>query len=396
MTNTNENNSHQFSFMANPVGAACNLSCEYCYYLEKRQILPNIGTMGDKVLRAYIEQSLAANSKESVCEFNWSGGEPLLAGKDFFRRAIALEGQLGKGRQIRNTLQTNGLLLDDEWCDMFKNCGFFIGVSIDGPANIHNAYRKGPLGEDSFAAAMRAIELLRKHKIPYKTLTTINSLNENNPIEVYEFLSSISDYLQFSPVLERHCTIWEIEEGGLSFAEPPTEDTVNFNRRILPFSATPEGYGNFLIAVFDIWRNKDIGKKFVQLFEVSLCNLLGRPSALCVHSPSCGNALSVEPNGDVYPCDRYAYPACKLGNILQTPLLELAEQNRALGLAKHRSLNPECLNCEQLRLCYGGCPKDRVTIINAGETPQNYFCPSYKKFFAHLRQFVKTEQQVKQ
>lgn len=391
MTNAN-NNLRQLYFTAMPVGAACNLSCSYCYYLDKRQILPNNGLMSDQVLHAYLEQALLINNKTKTCDFNWGGGEPLLAGKDFFRRAIKLQAELGQGRRIRNTIQTNATLIDDEWCELFSANDVIVSVSVDGPEAIHNAYRKGPLGEGSFAEVMKAIELLRKYNIQYKTLTTINAINETTPLEVYETVSSVSDYMQFVPVMERHCTIREIEELGLLFAQPPLENTNDFNRRILPFSATPEGYGNFLITVFEHWRKKDIGKKYIGLFEITFHNLIGRPLGCCMHSSSCGNFLSIEPNGDVYPCDRYAYKGCKLGNILQTPLIELAQQGREFGLTKLRSLSSQCLNCQQLLLCYGGCPKDRVTLINNNESPQNYFCPSYKRFFAHLQQYVKKEQ----
>ena len=262
-----------YAMLAKPVSSACNLRCEYCYYCGKDQAL-HIGQtrMSDEVLEAYIRQSLAMHGRDARVEFAWHGGEPTLAGPGFYRKALALQRRYGQGRHIVNTLQTNATLLSDELCHLFKNEGFLIGVSIDGPEAFHNAYRRTAGGEGSFSLTMRGIELLQKHRVPFNTLTTVNRKNQDAPEEVYGFLRELTDWMQFLPVVESLPTEFETE-AGQSFAAPPGIHGVQMKHPVMPFSVTPEGYGAFLCTVFDQWRAQDAGRKHVQIIDVSLGNL---------------------------------------------------------------------------------------------------------------------------
>ena len=372
-----------FAVMAKVVGGHCNLRCTYCYYTDKPTVLhQEHGGMTEEVLEAYIRQNLLVNGSRAVVEFAWHGGEPTLAGIDFFRKALALEKRYGKNRRIVNTLQTNATLLDDEWGAFFARHRFLLGVSVDGPKVWHDTYRTGPEG-GSFEKTMRGIEILRRHGVPFNTLTTVNAANASAPREIYDFLREQTDHMQFLPVVEALGTVFEVEEGQ-SFATPPGVHSAFLPHPVTAFSVTPEGYGEFLCEIFDRWKERDFGKKQVQLFEVTAGHLLGKPSALCVHDALCGHAPTVEANGDVYACDRYAFPSYRLGNLLETPLEELLEQNRRFGMHKAYGLPKECFACPYLKLCFGGCPKDRITFSADGERGKNYLCAGYKRFFRHF------------
>ena len=373
------NDTRTYAMLAKPVSSACNLRCEYCYYAGKNHAL-NIGParMSDAVLEAYISQSLSMHGKEARVEFAWHGGEPTLAGLAFYEKAVWLQKKYGSGRRIVNTMQTNATLLTDDLCRFLKEHGFLIGVSVDGPEEYHNAYRKTADGKGSFAQTLRGMELLKKHGVPFNTLTTVNRVNQEHPKEVYAFLREWTDWMQFLPVVESLPTEYETEEGQL-FAAPPGIHGVQMKHPLMPFSVTPEGYGAFLCAVFDVWIKRDAGKKHVQIIDVTIGNLQGIPSSLCIHNPLCGHSGCVEANGDVYACDRYAFPAYRLGTLLERPLGELMEANRKFGMHKTYGLPDECLDCPYIRPCFGGCPKDRLW------ENRNYLCEGYQVFFQHVK-----------
>jgi len=379
-----------FAFMAKVVSGHCNLSCEYCYYAGKQDLLgQEVPRMSDEVLEAYIRQNLETNGRNATVEFAWHGGEPTLAGIDFFRKAMEMERRYGEGRKIVNTLQTNATLLDDEWCRFFSENGFLLGVSLDGPEEFHDTYRVGPDG-GSFGKAMAGIGLLRKHGVSFNTLTAVNAANSWHPREVYDFLRQFTDFMQFLPVVETKGAFFETEKGQ-HFGMPPGSHSSFFQRELAGFSVAPEDYGTFLCGVFDRWKELDYGKKFVQMFEVTLGNMLGKPGSLCVHDALCGHAASVEANGDVYACDRYAFENYRLGNLLETPLAELAEKNRRFGMHKAYGLPRECLSCPHVRLCFGGCPKDRILRSPGGQEGKNVLCEGYRVFFRHFRENIPAE-----
>lgn len=345
--------------MAKPAGSACNLRCAYCYYTGKDMLLKkHSGVMSDDILSRYIVQNLRIHGKDAAVEFAWHGGEPTLCGIDFFRRAVYLQKKYGSGRNIINNLQTNGTLIDDSWCRFFRDNNFMIGVSLDGPKHLHDIFRKDASGKGSFAGANNALTLLKKHGVEYNTLTTVNSANAKYPEEVYEFLSGISDYMQFLPVVD----------GAVQ-------------HELTDCSVTPEAYGDFICRIFDIWSRRDIGKKFIQIFEATIGNMLGESAGVCLHEAVCGHAAALESNGDLYSCDRYVFDRYKLGNICEEALDDLMEKNRPFGISKCSVLSDECIACRWLRLCWGGCPKDR---FGCGAAGKNYLCEGYKKIFARI------------
>lgn len=364
--------------LAKPVSGGCNLRCEYCYYTGKQSLL-HIGSarMNDETLEAYIRQSLEMHGSKARVEFAWHGGEPTLAGLSFYQKAVRLQQQYGKGREIVNTLQTNATLLNDEFCRFFRDEGFLIGVSIDGPEKYHDAYRKTADGKGSFFLTMCGIGLLQKHGVSFNTLTTVNRVNQDAPAEIYAFLRELTDWMQFLPVVESKAADYETADGQL-FGTPPGVFGTKGLHSVTGFSVTPTGYGSFLCGVFDEWKRCDAGKKHVQLIDITLGNLKGIPSSLCVHNPLCGHSGSVEANGDVYACDRYAFPAYRLGNLMETDLKDLMEANRKFGMHKAYGLPEECLECPYIRLCFGGCPKDRLW------DNRNYLCEGYRAFFKRL------------
>lgn len=370
-----------FAIMAKPIGSACNLRCTYCYYSDKIFAGNHGKVMSDEVLNAYIVQNLAAHGKMATVEFAWHGGEPTLCGIDFFRRALAFEEKHGSGRSMQNTLQTNGTLLNDEWCQFFRENDFIIGISIDGPKQLHDKYRRDARGGGSFEDVMRGVALLKRYGVRYNTLTTINAANVLFPDEVYAFLSGVSDFMQFLPVVEQ-----------ARDAMPPGVFSGKFEGKTADYSTGSREYGEFLCRVFDIWRSRDIGEKFVQAFEAVIGNMMGSPAGVCVHEPICGHAASVEADGSLYSCDRYAFDLYKLGNITETPLSAMMENNRKFGMYKADGLAQECIDCHYLGLCWGGCPKDRYATAVGRKNQnryKNYLCSGYKAFFAHVERRVR-------
>ena len=376
-----ESNRH-YAIIVKPIGSACNLRCNYCYYLGKR-VGQERSIMSYEVLESYIRQVVEIHGECAEIEFAWHGGEPTLAGIPFYQQALLLQKRYAKGRRVLNTLQTNGTLLTDEWCKFFADNDFRIGISIDGPEQLHNAFRKGVSDEDTFMQVMRGVELLRKYGVSYNTLTTVNAINAEHGKEVYGFLRSISNYMQFLPVVESVC-----EESGIGLPPGIYSPNIEKPRQMAQFNVTAEGYGKFLCDVLDEWRVNDIGRKFVQIFESVIGNITHRPAGLCVHEAVCGHCAVVEHNGCVYRCDRFVFDEYKVGNILNTDLNTMMESNRAFGEYKLESLPSKCLHCDVVDICFGGCPKDRVleTMTLYGVERHNYLCAGYKMFFRRMKE----------
>ncbi|MCX7847027.1 MAG: anaerobic sulfatase maturase [bacterium] len=377
-----------FQLMIKPIGPVCNLRCSYCYYLEKRALYPNTHDfrMPDAILERVVCDYLAALNVPEVI-FAWQGGEPLLMGLPFFQRVIELQHKYAGNVRITNTLQTNCTLLNDEWCAFFKQHRFLIGASIDGPPDLHNRYRLFPDGSPSFDAVLRGINLLLAHQVDFNTLTVVSSANESFPLQVYHFLKNLGvKFMQFIPLVER-LPDNHAHSLGLALAEPPPPGHTTPTRPPLaPWSVNPRRFGDFLIAIFDEWVRYDVGSIFVQYFDVALGSWTGHPGTLCVFAESCGNALVLEHNGDLYTCDHYVYPTYRLGNIMQTPLLEMVESSRlrAFGCAKHSTLTRTCRACTFRFACHGDCLKHRFCTAPSGELGHSYLCQGLKRFFAHI------------
>lgn len=361
-----------FHVMGKPSGAICNLDCSYCFFLSKEELYPGSDfRMTDDVLDTYIDQLLAGHRSPEVT-VAWQGGEPTLMGLSFFRRVVdTVERYRRPGQHIEHTIQTNGTLIDDEWASFLAANDFLVGISIDGPREVHDAYRVDKGGKPTFDRVIRGLDQLKAHGVRWNVLTTIHRANENRGLEVYRFLRDDlgAQFIQFIPIVERP------SEGGILTGSQVTEQSV-----------TPHGYGRFLIEVFENWVRRDVGTVFVQMFDTSLANWVGVPGAVCVHAETCGTALALEHNGDLYSCDHFVEPEHLLGNITERPMLELiaSTQQVAFGKNKHESLPGCCLQCDVRFACHGGCPKDRFVTTPAGEPGLHYLCPSYQAFFRHI------------
>jgi uncharacterized protein len=357
-----------FHVLAKPIGPICNLDCEYCFYLEKENLYPDEKSfrMKDEVLdeftRQYIEHH-PANTRE--INFAWQGGEPTLMGVDFFRRALMYQKKYSRrGIHILNSIQTNGTRLDDEWGTFLSENDFLVGLSIDGPKNLHDRFRPDKGGNGSFDLVMRGLDILKKYQVRFNTLTCIQSENSDHPLEVYRFMKRIgSTYMQFIPIVE------PMEGGGVSYR-----------------SVAPEKYGTFLAKVFDEWIEAgDIGQIFVQDFDTTLNQVYGLPSPVCIHAERCGRAVAIEHNGDVYSCDHFVDPDYRVGNIQNDNFTRMLDGTfqKNFGNDKRDALPAYCLSCEFLSTCNGGCPKNRVTNTPDGEVGLNYLCEGYKIYYAH-------------
>jgi uncharacterized protein len=368
--------------LAKPTGAVCNLACAYCFFLDKEQLYPGSRfRMSDEVLETYIRQLIEAHSTPQVT-VAWQGGEPTLMGVDFYRSAIELQNKYRKpGMTFENTMQTNGTLLDDEWCQFFKENDFLIGISIDGPGELHDTYRVDKKGRPTFDRVMKGLGLLQKHEVEYNVLVTVNSTNSDHPLEVYRFLRDEvgTSWIQFIPVVER------IGEDGLRLYQQGTS--------VSERSVLPEQFGDFLSATFDEWVSHDVGKIFVQTFEATLRNWMGLPSSgMCVFEETCGLGLALEHNGDLYSCDHFVEPGYLLGNIQETPIEELVagEKQGKFGQDKLETLPCYCRHCDVLFACHGECPKNRFLATPDGEPGLNYLCAGFKAFFRHVDHPMKT------
>ena len=358
-----------FSVMLKPRGALCNLGCRYCYYLGKESLYPGVDpSMDDAVLEDLTRQYIEAQDAPEVT-FAWQGGEPLLMGLQFFERAVTLQQRLRKpGMRIQNAIQTNATLVDADWCRFFRENGFLVGVSLDGPEVCHDAHRVDKAGGPTFGRVMAGLDLLQKHRVEVNILTAVNAANAGRPLEVYRFLRDTvgAQFVQLIPVVE-----WE---GGSRESGRVTERSVSG-----PL------LGAFLMAIFDEWVRRDVGRVFVQSFDVALGAWLGEPTGLCTMAPTCGRALALEHNGDVYACDHFVDPAYRLGNILETPLIEMvrSESQRRFGLDKRDRLPRTCRVCDVRFACHGECPRNRAGP--SSPTPGlNVLCEGYSAFFRHI------------
>lgn len=391
MTTTSAPAIPAYHVMTKPIGPICNLDCTYCFYLEKEKLFPSNENfrMKDEVLEEYIRQYIQGQRVPDVT-FAWQGGEPTLLGVNYFRRIIELQQKHANGKRIHNALQTNGTLLNDEWCEFLVTHGFLVGLSIDGPARLHDAYRVTKKGGGSYAKVITGLRLLKKHGVEFNTLTVVNRVNSKHPLDVYRFLRDIgSGYIQFIPLVERLPDA-EAKALDLDLAAPPRLDGSMDTAPRMPvtdWSLEPKQYGIFLTTIFDEWVRQDVGKTFVQLFDVTLGNWMGQGGGLCVFSEKCGTAMAMEHNGDVYSCDHYVYPHYKLGNIMQQTLGDMvsSEFQRQFGEDKKSTLPKYCIECDVRHLCHGECPKHRFIKTPDGEAGLNYFCAAYKHFFSHSR-----------
>lgn len=372
-----------FHAMLKPAGAQCNMQCAYCYYLHKQELLqqPAQPRMSEAVLSAHIRQYIAAQDTPAVV-FSWQGGEPTLMGLDFFRRVVQLQAVHRKlGQRIENDLQTNGLLLDDEWCAFLRQHNFLVGLSVDGPPALHDAYRRSRGDQPTFARVMQAVERLRRHGVDFSALCVVNRLNARRPIDVYRFLRDHVGprLIQFIPGVQRA----DFSQRGPGPAAPGEEEEER-EVAVTEWSLRAEDWGYFLNRVWDEWLRRDFGKVFVDQFENIIALIFGHGAQSCVNSPQCGRGLAVEHNGDVYSCDHYAYAEYRLGNILQTDLGSLAAcaQQEAFAQAKHSMLPGYCRACRYLPLCWGECPRNRFRRTPDGEAGLNYLCPGLKAFYA--------------
>jgi uncharacterized protein len=398
MSSPSTSASRPFHIMTKPIGPLCNLDCQYCFYLEKEVLYPEKSNfrMSDEVLENYVRTYIEAQPVDEV-NFAWQGGEPTLLGVKFFRKVVELQKKYGEGRQISNAFQTNGTLLNDEWGEFLQESGFLVGISIDGPARLHDRYRVDKGGKPTFDKVMRGLEFLKKHKVEFNTLTVVNRENSRHPLEVYRFLKKIgSGFIQFIPLVER-----SVEPGsdtGLDLAAPPDLEKKNPHTLVTSWSVRADDYGEFLVKIFDEWVRKDVGKTFVQIFDVTLGNFTGMGGGLCVFSEKCGLGLALEHNGDLYSCDHYVYPKFKLGNIMNLGLGAMvdSEFQKKFGNDKSDTLPKYCRDCEVRFACHGECPKHRFIRTPDGEPGLNYLCAAYKRFFRHVGPAMNTMGQLLQ
>jgi serine-type anaerobic sulfatase-maturating enzyme len=379
-----------FHVLAKPIGPICNLDCKYCFYLEKENLYPDrqgreSWAMAEDVLETYVREYIAAQDSP-VVSFAWQGGEPTLLGVDFFRKVVDLQKQYSNGKRVDNGFQTNGVLLDDRWSEFLAENRFLVGISIDGPQALHDRYRVDKGGQPTFDHVVRGIGYLKKHDVEFNTLTVVQRHNSHYPLDVYRFLREAgSGFMQFIPIVERVAEVPSPD--GLVLISPDSSAVA----RVSEWSVEPLQYGRFLCAIFDEWVRYDVGKVFVQLFDVALESWMGLEPGLCVFRQTCGGALAIEHNGDVYSCDHYVYPENRLGNILENPLRAMVDssQQRKFGSDKLDSLPAYCQKCDVRFACNGECPKHRFIKTPEGEAGLNYLCTGYKLFFHHIDPYMR-------
>jgi len=372
------------NIVAKPIGPLCNLSCDYCFYLEKTGMYPDRSDfrMSDEVLETYVRRQIEAQPGPEI-QFMWQGGEPTLMGLDFFERAVALQQRyLPPGRRIANALQTNGLSFNDDWGRFLHDNGFLVGLSLDGPAHLHDAYRWDHMHRPTHARVLRSLETLLRHGVDVNAMATVNAANVHHPLEVYRHLKGLGlRFMQFIPIVER------VRADG-SLAGPPELSAVSDEDcRPAHFCAEPGQYGDFMCAIFDEWLARDVSRIFVQMFDVILAATMGESPGLCLFAETCGANLAMESNGDLYACDHYVYPQYRLGNIADGSLDDLLRtpEQQHFGQAKKSALPRQCRDCEDLPLCHGGCPKHRFLTTRDGEGGLNHLCQGYRRIYRHTR-----------
>lgn len=370
--------------MLKPVGALCNLACDYCYYLEKSKLYTHNPrhVMSDELLERFIKEYIESQTMPQVM-FTWHGGETLMRPLSFYKRAVELQKLYGRGRQIDNSIQTNGTLLTDEWCEFFRENNFLVGISIDGPQDFHDEYRRNKMGAPSFHKVMQGISLLKKHGVEYNCMAVVNDYNADYPLEFYNFFKEIGcEFLQFAPIVER---LKDDKSSSTALASAKDKEA-----ELADFSVSPQQWGNFLCTIFDEWVKKDVGKLYIQLFDSTLANWVGEQPGVCTMAKTCGHAGVMEFNGDVYSCDHFVFPEYKLGNIYNEPLASMMYSDKQLkfGADKFDKLPKQCKECNVLFACNGECPKNRFTYDKYGEYGLNYLCEGFYKFFNHVAPYM--------
>jgi uncharacterized protein len=378
--------------VAKPIGPTCNLDCEYCFYLEKQALFgtSEVCRMSDEVLSAFIRSYVEAQPT-AVVEFVWQGGEPTLLGLDFFRRVVELQRPFAGRKAIANSLQTNGTLLDDEWCRFLKQYGFMVGLSLDGPQDVHDRYRRDRNGNGTFDRVMRGLKLLQKHGVEYNVMASVARETARRPLDVYHFFKDEGvEFIQFVPIIERLPDA-VARDRGLRLAGPAHLDRKEQNVEVTSWTVVPEEYGDFLIEIYEEWVRKDVGTVFVMNFEWAINAWIGNPSPVCVHAGQCGRSVVLEHNGDLFVCDHFVYPEYRLGNILTDDLALMVEKSvhSGFGVKKESALPKLCGKCEVLAACRGGCPKHRFMETYHSEPGLQYLCAGYKKFFRHISKYLR-------
>ena len=379
-----------YHLLAKPTGAVCNLDCKYCFFLSKEMLYPGSRfRMADEMLETYIQQLLESHRTTEVT-VAWQGGEPTLMGLDFFKRTVELVDQYKKpNQQINYSIQTNGTLLDDDWAAFFKQQNYLVGLSVDGPRHLHDAYRVNKGGKGSFDQVIRGWEVLKKHQVEVNILCTVHAANQDHPLEVYRFFRDElgTQFIQFIAIVER-ATKESLPIANEGWSERPGGERplyIQGGHLVTERSVGPEQYGHFLIEIFEEWVRRDVGEVFVQMFDVTLGSWVGQHN-LCIFAPTCGTALALEHNGDLYSCDHFVEPDYLLGNINDTHMIELiaSDQQLKFGQDKMTTLPRYCVDCEVRFACHGGCPKNRFIKTPDGEPGLNYLCAGYKAFFTHV------------
>jgi uncharacterized protein len=379
------NRPHAFHIMLKPAGPSCNLNCTYCYYLEKKNLFP-VGKelrMPESVLEHFIKEFIEAN-QAPVVTFTWQGGEPTLMGLDFYKKSLLFQKKYSLGKKVENAFQTNGTRLDDEWCKFFKDNDFLVGISIDGAEHNHDHYRRTVSGGPTFRRVMKGIELLHKHQVEFNTLSVVNDYNSHFAGETYRFLKQIgSGFIQFLPVVERAAD--SAEHSALRLVAP-----LHGKAEVTPWSVQAEDYGKFLITVFDEWVRHDVARYYIQIFDATLANTVGENPGICVFNETCGDALVMEHNGDIYSCDHFVYPEYFQGNIMNSPITGIVRSGKQFyfGTDKRNSLPLHCLKCDVRYACHGECPKHRFIAAPDGQPGLNYLCTGYKMFFKHVEPYM--------
>lgn len=374
-----------FQVMLKPAGSSCNLDCTYCYYLEKKNLFgEGPFRMSEDLLEKYTRQFIETQ-QVPVVTFTWQGGEPTLMGIDFFRKAIEFQKKYQGDKKIENAFQTNGTRLNDEWCGFFSENSILVGVSIDGAEHNHDHYRKTSSGAPTFKKVMKGIELLQKHKVEFNTLSCVNAYNVRFASETYRFLKKIgSGFMQFLPVVERETD--PLVNNGMKLASPMSLPGTTAT----DWSVGARDFGKFLITVFDEWVRNDVARYFVQLFDTTLANYVGEMPGICVFAETCGDALVMEHNGNIYTCDHFVFPEYYLGNINDKPLIDIVKSQKQFdfGILKRNTLPRYCLRCDVRYACHGECPKHRFSLTPDGKPGLNYLCEGYKDFFHHVEPYM--------
>jgi uncharacterized protein len=379
-----------FHVLVKPTGAICNLDCKYCFFLSKEMLYPGSRfRMADDLLETYLRQLLEAHRTPEVM-LAWQGGEPTLMGLDFFRRSVELAEKHKKpGQSVQHTIQTNGTKLDDEWCAFFKENNFLVGISFDGPRELHDAYRVDKGGQGTFDQVLGGLGFLKAHQVDFNILCTVHAANGDHGLEIYRFFRDDlrAEFIQFIPIVERATPeLLPLANQGWGDTHQPRPLYQLEGELVTDRSVGADQWGRFLIAVFDEWVKRDVGKVYVQMFDAALGSWAGVGSSLCIFRETCGEALAIEHNGDLYSCDHFVEPKYFLGNIQQDHLIELvgSDQQKAFGNAKRDTLPRYCLECEVRFACNGECPRNRFIRTPDGESGLNYLCAGYKTFFNHI------------